>query len=71
MVDNTKELKRRLLEKFDEKIGFFPSVKQLIVSSIEVNPCRYSVATLGGFGLSGKHDHLLEWLDENYKHVIS
>ena len=53
MIDNTKELKRRLLEKFDERIGFFPSVKQLIVSSIEVNPCRYSVATLDGFGLSG------------------
>ena len=53
MIDNTKELKRRLLEKFDEKIGFFPSVKQLIVSSIEVNPCQYSVVTLDSFGLSG------------------
>ena len=52
MIDNTKELKRRLIEKFDEKIGFFPSGKQLIVFSIEVNPCQYSVATLDGFGLS-------------------
>ena len=52
MIDNTKELKRRLLEKFDEKIGFFPSVKQLIVSSIEVNPCQYSVATIDSFDLS-------------------
>ena len=52
LIDNTKELKRRLIEKFDEKIGFFPSGKQLIVFSIEVNPCQYSVATLDGFGLS-------------------
>ena len=51
LIDNTKELKRRLIEKFDEKIGFFPSGKQLIVFSIEVNPCQYSVATLDGFGL--------------------
>ena len=52
MIDNTKELKRRLIETLDEKIGFFSSVKQLIVSSIEVNLCQYSVATLDGFGLS-------------------
>ena len=52
LIDNTKELKRRLIEKFDEKIWFFPSGKQLIVFSIEVNPCQYSVATLDGFGLS-------------------
>ena len=52
MIDNTKELKRRLIEKFDEKIGFFSSVKQLIVFPIEVNPCQYSVAALDGFGLS-------------------
>ena len=52
LIDNTKELKRRLIEKFDEKIGFFPSGKQLIVFLIEVNPCQYSVATLDGFGLS-------------------
>ena len=52
LIDNTKELKRRFIEKFDEKIGFFPSVKQSIVFSIEVNPCQYSVATLDGFGLS-------------------
>ena len=52
LIDNTKELKRRLIKKFDEKIGFFPSGKQLIVFSIEVNPCQYSVATLDGFGLS-------------------
>ena len=35
-----------------KKWNFFPSGKQLIVSSIEVNPCQYSVATLHGFGLS-------------------
>ena len=52
MIDNTKELKRRLIEKFDEKNGFFPSGKQLIVSSIEVNPCQYSVANIDGFDLS-------------------
>ena len=52
LIDNTKELKGRLIEKFDEKIGFFLSVKQLIVFSIEVNPCQYSVVTLNGFGLS-------------------
>ena len=28
LIDNTKELKRRLIEKFDEKIGFSPSGKQ-------------------------------------------
>ena len=50
MIDNTKELKRRLIEKFDEKIRFFPSVKQLMVFPIEVNPCQYSVAALDGFG---------------------
>ena len=27
LIDNTKELKRRLIEKFDEKNGFFPSGK--------------------------------------------
>ena len=52
MIDNTKELKRRLIEKFDEKIGFFPSGKQLIVFSIKINQCQYSVATLDGFGIS-------------------
>ena len=52
MIDNTKELKRRLFEKFDGKTGFFPSDKQLIVSSIEVNPCKYSVATIDSFDLS-------------------
>ena len=52
MIDNTKELKRRLIEKFDEKIKFFSSVKQLMVFPIEVNPCQYSVAALDGFGLS-------------------
>ena len=51
LIDNAKELKRRLIEKFDEKIGFFSSGKQLIVFSIEVNPCQYYVATLDGFGL--------------------
>ena len=51
-IDNTKELKRRLIEKFDEKIGFFPSGKQLIVFSKEVNPYQYSVENLAGFGLS-------------------
>ena len=54
MIDNTKELKRRLIEKFDEKTGFFPSGKQLLLSSIEVNPCQYSVATIDGFDLSDK-----------------
>ena len=53
LIDNTKELKRRLIERCDEKNGFFPSGKQLIVFSIEVNACQYSVATLDGFGLSG------------------
>ena len=52
LIDITKKLKRRLIEKFDEKIGFSPSGKQLIVFSIEVNPCQYSVATLDCFGLS-------------------
>ena len=52
LIDNTKELKRRLIEKFDEKIEFFPAVKQLIVFPIEVNPCQYSVAALDGFGIS-------------------
>ena len=37
LIDNTKELKRRLIEKFNEKIGFFPSGKHLIVFSIEVS----------------------------------
>ena len=37
LIDSTKELKRRLIGKFDEKIGFFLSGKQLIVFSIEVN----------------------------------
>ena len=52
MSDNTKESKRRLIEKFDQKIGFFPSGKQLIVFSIEINPCQYSVPILDGSGLS-------------------
>ena len=52
LIDNIKELKRRLTKKFDKKIGFFPSGKQLIVFSIEFNPCQYSAATLDGFGLS-------------------
>ena len=55
LTDNTKELKRRLTKKFEEKIGFFPWGKQLIVFSIEVNPCQYSVATLDGFGLSDNY----------------
>ena len=33
-----------------KKLDFF--LRLNIVSSIEVNPCQYSVATLGGFGLS-------------------
>ena len=52
LIDNTKDIKRRLIEKVDEKIGFFFSVKQLIVFSIEFNSCQYSVATLDDFGLS-------------------
>ena len=52
LIDNTKELKRRLIKKFDEQNGFFLPGKQLIVFSIEVNPCQYSVATLDGFGSS-------------------
>ena len=53
LVDNnTKKLKRTLIEKFDEKIEFLPSGKQLIMFSIEVNPCQYSVATRDNFRLS-------------------
>ena len=52
LIDNTKELKRKLIEKFDEKIRFFRSVKQLMVFPIEINLCQYSVAALDGFGLS-------------------
>ena len=52
LINNTKDIKRRLVEKVDEKIGFFPSGKQLIVFSIEFNSCQYSVATLDDFGLS-------------------
>ena len=35
-----------------KKLDFFSLGKQLIVFSIEANPCQYSAATIDGFGLS-------------------
>jgi len=52
IIDNTRQLKRKLIETFGDKIDFFPSGRQVIVYSCEVNPCQYSVATIKGFGLN-------------------
>ena len=51
VVKHTVELKRRILEEFEEKIGFYPTGRQVIVFSSNVNPCDYSEATLKGHGL--------------------
>eukprot|EP00794_Sanderia_malayensis_P008681 gene8681-9616_t len=47
----TEELKRRLIDRFDDRIGFFPTGRHVIIHSPDLNPCQYFVATLKGFGL--------------------
>ena len=44
-------LKRRILEEFEDKISFYPTGRQVIVYSSDVNPCDYSESTLKGHGL--------------------
>ena len=48
---STKELKNRLIDRFNGTIGFFPAGLPVVVHSPDMNPCLYSVATLKGFGL--------------------
>ena len=50
-LTDTRSLKRFLLKELEDDIAFFPSDKLLVMHSPEVNPCKYSVATLRGFGL--------------------
>ena len=51
IVKHTVELKRRILEEFEDKISFYPTGRQVIVYSSDVNPCDYSESTLKGHGL--------------------
>ena len=50
-IKYTVDLKRKLIEKFDESVSFFPSGKFVIVHSSDTNPCQYGVAFLQGSGL--------------------
>ena len=55
---SVKELKRRLIDRFNDNIGFFTSRRQVIAYSPDMNHCKYSVSTLEGFGL--RDDDLLK-----------
>ena len=51
LITRTNQIRRKIEEKFEDDIGFFPSGKYIIVHSAWLNPCKYSVATLRGAGL--------------------
>eukprot|EP00794_Sanderia_malayensis_P017234 gene17234-18955_t len=52
VISHTAGLKRKLLEQFtEERLGFFPQGKYVIVYSQDTNPCEYSASTLLGHGL--------------------
>ena len=50
-INNTRTLKRTLVDKFGEELGFYSVSRYVIVFSTDVNPCEYSLATLKGNGL--------------------
>ena len=50
-INNTRTLKRTLVDKFGEELGFYSVSRYVIVFSTDVHPCEYSVATLKGNGL--------------------
>ena len=51
IINNTRELKRRLVEEFGDDISFFPTGRNCLVHCSYMNPCEYSIATTKGRGL--------------------
>ena len=50
-INHSHHLKSKLIDYFPEAFGFYKTGKYVIVFSQSVNPCKYSVETLKGFGL--------------------
>ena len=51
VIEHTSSLKRYLVQEYSNDITFFSSGKYLLVHPININPCKYSIATLHGCGL--------------------
>lgn len=51
LITRTNQIRRKIVDRFGDEIGFFPTGKFVIVHSALINPCKYSVATIKGNGL--------------------
>ena len=51
LLSDTRSLKRKLLQEFNNDLGFFPTGRYVIVHAADINPCEFTVATLRGHGL--------------------
>ena len=51
IIDKSWTLKMRIIERFPEDISFYPSGRNCLVHSSQMNPCEYSIATIKGRGL--------------------
>eukprot|EP00794_Sanderia_malayensis_P019707 gene19707-21653_t len=50
-INNTAAMKKKLICVFSERLGFYPSGRQVIIYSSDMNPIEYMAATLKGHGL--------------------
>jgi hypothetical protein len=51
LLSDTRSLKRKHLQEFNDDLGFFPTGRHVIVHAADINPCEFTVATLRGHGL--------------------
>ena len=51
LLSDTRSLKRKLLQEFNDDLGFFPTGRHVIVHAADINPFEFTVATLRGHGL--------------------
>ena len=51
LLSDTRSLKRKLIQEFNDDLGFFPNGHHVIVHGADINPCEFTVATLQGHGL--------------------
>lgn len=51
MLPDTRSLKRKLLQEFNNNLGFFSTGRHVIVHVADINPCEFTVATLRGHRL--------------------
>ena len=50
-INHTSALKKKIVNEFQERIGFYSTVNQVIVYSNDMNPLDYTAATIKGHGL--------------------